>query len=162
MKKPRFYAGKEMEKNIIIRQAVRSDIDEMVNLLKELFAIEKDFEFISAKHARGFELLLESGEGNCIFVAEADSHVIGMCSLQTVISSAEGAKSGWIEDVIVSSDYRKCGIATKLLAAAEVWAERNNIVRLQLLADVENIPAIDFYTRRQWRKTQLFCMRKNL
>ena len=50
---------------ITLRTAKPSDIPELVELLKELFSIEADFDFDPEKQACGLTLLLES-EKNCM------------------------------------------------------------------------------------------------
>ena len=76
---------------ITIRTAKPSDIPQLVELLKELFTIEADFDFDQEKQACGLNLLLNS-EKDCILVAEllSDNKVLGMCTVQTLISTAEG------------------------------------------------------------------------
>jgi hypothetical protein len=64
---------------ITIRTAKPSDIAQLVELLKELFTIEADFDFDQEKQACGLNLLLNS-EKDCILVAEllCDNRVLGI------------------------------------------------------------------------------------
>jgi ribosomal protein S18 acetylase RimI-like enzyme len=146
---------------ITIRTAKPSDIAQLVALLKELFTIETDFVFDQDKQACGLNLLLKS-EKDCILVAESvnDNKVLGMCSLQSLISTAEGGSVGLLEDLIVAADFRHQGIGAKLLAEAVYWAECQGLKRLQLLADKNNLSALNFYQKQGWQSTQLICLRK--
>jgi hypothetical protein len=92
---------------ITIRTAKPPDITQLTELLKELFTIETDFVFDQDKQACGLNLLLKS-EKDCILVAESlnDNKVLGMCTLQTLISTAEGGPVGLLEDLIVTADFR--------------------------------------------------------
>ena len=146
---------------ITIRTAKPSDIPKLVGLLKELFIIEADFDFDQEKQACGLNLLLKS-EKDCIFVAQLlnDNKVLGMCTVQTLISTAEGGAVGLLEDLIVAADFRHQGIGAKLLAEAVNWAECQGLKRLQLLADKNNLPALGFYEKQGWESTQLVCLRK--
>jgi ribosomal protein S18 acetylase RimI-like enzyme len=146
---------------IAIRTAKPSDIAQLVELLKELFTIEADFNFDRDKQACGLNLLLKS-EKDCILVAEqlSNNRVLGMCSVQTMISTAEGGTVGLLEDLIVAADFRHQGIASKLVAEAVNWAESQCLRRLQLLADKNNLPALHFYQKQGWQSTQLVCLRK--
>ena len=146
---------------ITIRTAKPSDIPELVKLLKELFTIEEDFDFDQEKQARGLNLLLDS-EKNCFIVAQLfnDGKVLGMCTVQTLISTAEGGQVGLLEDLIVTTDFRRQGIGAKLLAGAVNWADRRGLTRLQLLADKNNPPALGFYEKQGWESTKLVCLRK--
>ena len=146
---------------ITIRTAKPSDIPQLVELLKVLFTIEADFDFDPEKQACGLNLLLNSDK-DCILVAELlnDNKVLGMCTVQTLISTAEGGPAGLLEDLIVDADFRHQGVGAKLLAEAVNWAECRGLKRLQLLADKNNLPALDFYQKQGWQSTQLVCLRK--
>jgi ribosomal protein S18 acetylase RimI-like enzyme len=144
---------------ITVRTAQSTDVEQIAELLRELFAIEADFVFDRDKQVRGLKQLLESGKDR-VFVAESGKRVVGMCSVQTLISTAEGGPVGLLEDLIVTAEFRRQGIGEKLLAAAADWAEGQSLKRLQLLADKNNLPALAFYEKQAWRQTQLICLRK--
>ena len=143
----------------IIRQATIADIGYLVPLLKELFEIEEDFIFDENKQRQGLELLLTS-EKDCIMLAEQDSKIIGMCTVLTIISTAEGGHVGLIEDVVVQKAYACKGIGRKLLSAIELWSKEQGLTRLQLLADRNNQHALTFYEKMDWQQTQLIGLRK--
>ncbi len=147
---------------ITLRTAKQTDIPELVELLKELFSIEADFDFAPEKQACGLNLLLNS-EKDYILVAErlGDNRVLGMCTIQTLISTAEGGPVGLLEDLVVAADFRHQGIGAKLLAEAVTWAECRGLKRLQLLADKNNQAALRFYQKQGWESTQLVCFRKS-
>ena len=146
---------------ITIRTALPSDIAQLVELLQELFAIETDFVFDPVKQTKGLNQLLNSDK-DFILVAESSNvnKVVGMCTIQTLISTAEGGQVGLLEDLVVAAGFRHKGIGTKLLAEAVYWAERRGLKRLQLLADKNNLPALSFYTKQGWLSTELVCLRK--
>lgn len=89
----------------IVRTAEPSDVAQLAALLEELFAIEADFTFDRDKQIQGLKQLLVS-EKDGLFVAESDRRVVGMCSLQTLISTAEGGPVGLVEDLIVTEAFR--------------------------------------------------------
>ena len=146
---------------ITVRTAKSSDIPQLVALLKVLFSIEADFAFDQNKQARGLRLLLKS-EKDCILVAQlqSDNKILGMCTVQTLLSTAEGGAVGLLEDLVVAADFRRQGLAEKLVAGAVDWAEDKGLKRLQLLADKNNRSALDFYEKQGWQSTQLVCLRK--
>jgi ribosomal protein S18 acetylase RimI-like enzyme len=146
---------------ISIRAALSSDIAQLVALLQELFVIEKDFVFDPVKQTNGLGQLLNSDK-DCILVAQSSNlnKVVGMCTIQTLISTAEGGQVGLLEDLVVAADFRHQGIGAKLLAEAVCWAERQGLKRLQLLADKNNLPALSFYAKQGWQSTELVCLRK--
>lgn len=143
-----------------IRPARQQDIDEMVLLLKSLFATKTDFQFDPASQVAALELLLTSD--NClILVAERGDQIVGMCCGQTVISTAEGGLALLVEDVVVRQDIRGKGIGHKMMRTLAAWATSRNISRLQLLVDRNNDPAIAFYDKYGWQSTQLICLRSH-
>ncbi|WP_292460251.1 GNAT family N-acetyltransferase [Methanothermococcus sp.] len=147
------------KRKITVKTAKEEDIKDMVKLLKELFEIEKDFEPNEEKQRKGLELLLNS-ENARIFVAKCGNTVVGMCSIQTLISTAEGGKVGILEDLIVDKDFRGKGIGSKLLSEVGKYCKENNILRLTLLADKDNDKAIEFYNSKNWKFTNLIVLRK--
>jgi GNAT superfamily N-acetyltransferase len=146
---------------IMIRQARPEDIPGMCDLLTELFSIEADFVPDLEKQAHGLSALIAEPPGKVlILVAVIDGMVVGMATVQTLISTAEGGRVGFIEDVIVDGMFRSRGIGTLLLEGLVTWSERSGLKRLQLLADRENNPALDFYASRNWGSTRLICLRR--
>ncbi|MFI4913214.1 MAG: GNAT family N-acetyltransferase [Sedimentisphaeraceae bacterium JB056] len=148
------------EQKLHIRKAELADVEKLSSLLTELFSIEQDFEPDDAKQTAGLSMLIESPEQGVILIATYDNDIIGMVSLQILISTAQGSKVGLIEDMVISSRYRKMGIGEKLLNEMENWAKNNSLTRLQLLADVDNHPALKFYAKNNWQSTKLIALRK--
>ena len=144
-----------------IREAKAGDIDAMAGLLEQLFSIEADFSVEPEKQRRGLAELLARDDA-CVFVCEIDGQVAGMCSVQILISTAEGGKAGLLEDLVVAERWRGQGLGTALLAAAEAWSVRHGLTRLQLLADATNGSALAFYRRKGWSGTCLVALRKML
>ena len=141
-----------------IRSAEPADLDSLVSLLAALFSIEEDFVFDAPKQRRGLTLMLENERG-CVLVAEAEGEVVGMCSGQLLVSTAEGGLSLLVEDVVVHEPWRRRGVGRLLLEAISGWSKAKKASRLQLLADRNNIPALDFYRHQGWRTTELICLR---
>jgi ribosomal protein S18 acetylase RimI-like enzyme len=142
------------------RLATRADLEPMVGLLQELFAIERDFACDPDKQRQGLEMLLQQPQTCRVIVVELDGHVVGMCSLHIHVSTAEGAWVGIIEDVVVTRHCRGRGLGRHLLAAAERTAAYLGLPRLQLLADQNNGAALTFYRQAGWTRTNLIGLRK--
>lgn len=143
---------------VTVRRAREADLDSLVLLLRALFAIEADFNIDEAKQRRGLQLLLDEDRA-CLLVAETESTVVGMCSGQLVISTAEGGPALLVEDVVVHESFRGRGVGRQLIEVLMQWATARNAQRLQLLADRHNTPALDFYRRLGWQQTDLICLR---
>jgi GNAT superfamily N-acetyltransferase len=152
--------GDENAPPTTVRKATVQDIPEMCALLQELFSIEEGFNPDPRKQQRGLELLLAQTANSCAIVAECASSIIGMCTVQLVVSTAEGGLSGLLEDLVVARQYRGKGIGQQLLHAIEAWAWEHGASRIQLLADRNNQPAVKFYLRNAWQSTALVCLRR--
>ncbi|WP_319471336.1 GNAT family N-acetyltransferase [uncultured Pseudodesulfovibrio sp.] len=151
-----------MPKAVTIRPARHSDIDSLVLLLGELFSIEEDFVVEGERQRRGLEMLLNQGRGRILTAVSADGTVVGMCTGQLTVSTAEGGPAVLIEDVIVREDWRGHGVGAQLMDSITAWARDNEATRIQLLADRNNQPALQFYKYLGWEPTQLICQRKRL
>jgi GNAT superfamily N-acetyltransferase len=145
--------------NYRIRPAGFGDIEGMISLLQILFSIEADFSFDREKQQRGLAMMLTDCSNRCIMVAEAEGRVVGMCTVQILISTAEGGLSALIEDLIVAEGCRGQGIGKELLRAITSWAKNLGVRRLQLLADRNNAGGLEFYQKQVWQITELICLR---
>jgi len=143
----------------LIRSARSADLEALVELLRLLFGIEADFDFDPVRQRRGLEMLL-AHEGAVVLVAEAEGEVVGMCSGQFTISTAEGGFALLVEDMVVAEAWQGRGLGRKLLTALEQWAAASKIGRLQLLADRNNTRGLNFYRRLGWQATELICLRR--
>lgn len=150
--------------NVTIRNATREDIPACADLLFQLFSIEVDFRPDRRRQQEGLTMLLQSSGGkNKFLVAElrsdSGSAVVGMVTGQLNVSTAEGAYSVLVEDMVVDSGFRGQGIGTLLLEAIGRWAVSMGATRLQLLADRDNTSALRFYGDKGWHLTQMVCLR---
>ena len=150
-------------KSFIIRNAEPADIDSLVNLLEQLFSIEKDFEFNAETHDRGLRLMLDGcNRHRVVKVAVCTDKIVGMCTAQTRISTARGDITAVLEDLVVDTDYRHQGIGRALLSQINQWALKRGISHLQLLADKDNSSALAFYQHHEWKLTNLVCLTRKI
>jgi ribosomal protein S18 acetylase RimI-like enzyme len=144
--------------NEIIRTAQEKDLPVLVQLLNELFSTELEFSPDPQKQLEGLRALLVSVNGD-ILVLEIDNVVIGMVSLQYLISTFLGGKVAQLEDMIISKKYRKKGYGSKLFSGALSFAKENSCLRVTLLTDYNNEVAIRFYESFNLKKSQMIPMR---
>lgn len=144
---------------ICIRQAREADLTGLVFLLELLFSIEKDFTFDADKQRQGLRLLLRQPQTK-ILVAERAGRIIGMCTAQLLVSTAEGGLSALVEDVVVLPAWQRQGTGRRLMEAISAWAAEQGAGRIQLLADRNNSRALGFYNQIGYRPTELICLRK--
>ncbi|MDY0134280.1 MAG: GNAT family N-acetyltransferase [Atribacterota bacterium] len=143
-----------MKTGVEIQKATSEDLEAMAKLLAVLFAIESDFEIDEQKQYMGIKRLYED-ERSDLLVAKHEGKVVGMVTMQRLISSAEGDNVGQIEDLVVEEGYRKMGIGSRLINRMRSLAHQHGYKRIQLAADIHNDNALAFYTRRGFRKTHL-------
>lgn len=145
---------------LTLRAARPTDLDALIQLLATLFSLEADFRPDAQRQRRGLARMLEDPARRLVLVAERDGQVIGMVTVQLVVSTAEGGEAGLVEDLVVAAPHRGAGVGRRLLAFAEEWARARGATRLQLLADRENALALGFYARLGWAPTRLVCVRR--
>ena len=150
------------ENEVMIEQARSADIPAMVGLLAALFNIEQDFKPDTERQIRGLAGVLASPNACIMLARTAQGEAIAMCSAQLVFSTAEGAHSAWIEDMVVHEAWRGRGIGRQVLQAVLAWASEHGATRAQLLADLDNQPALDYYQHLGWQETSLIARRLSL
>ena len=150
---------KFLNREVVIRTAVTADLGSMTSLLGELFSIEADFTPDVRRQRQGLATLMVSNN-TTLLVATAKETIIGMCTLQPLVSTAEGGTVGIIEDLVVTKMWRGKGVGGLLLNSIEEVARRQNMSRLQLLTEVDNNRAMQFYGKHRWEKLHLIAMRK--
>ena len=145
---------------IQIRQAVIADIPQLCDLLSLLFTQEADFTPDAGRQARGLRLILEQPQVGRIYCAtDNDSVVVGMVSLLFTVSTAEGGVAAWLEDMVVHPHRRGHGIGEQLLQEAINQARAAGCSRITLLTDAGNEPAMRFYSKAGFARSQMVPFR---
>ncbi|MCG8549105.1 MAG: GNAT family N-acetyltransferase [Desulfobacterales bacterium] len=148
---------------IIIKDARLVDVDLVLSLLARQFAAEQGNEFSPGDQARGVRLMLDGcGKHRAVKVAWMDDAIVGMCTAQAQISMVQGRIDAVVNDLIVDHAFRKKGVAAFLLSAIEAWALNKGIKFISLLAKEDDQDRLDFYNRREWKRSPLICLAKSL
>jgi len=150
---------KSIGKQVTIRKACTDDLNAMTSLLSEFFNAAPDFAPNIRRQRQGLADLMNS-RGATLLVAVVSGDIVGMCTLQPLISTAEGGKVGLVEDLVVATSCRKSGVGRKLLKEIEATARAEGMSRLQLLSDRDNEAASVFYDRLGWAETSMIAYRK--
>ncbi|KAA9331911.1 GNAT family N-acetyltransferase [Adhaeribacter soli] len=133
---------------VIIREGTKNDLAAAFALIQELAEYEK------APHevTNTLEMMREDGFGtNPIFkyfVAEAPEGIIGIAVYFTAYSTWKG-KTIYLEDLVVTENYRRFGIGKKLFDAVARKAEELGTKRFAWQVLEWNEPAIKFYRKAQ-------------
>jgi len=145
---------------IQIRQAVIADIPQLCELLSLLFTQEADFTPDAGRQSRGLRLILEQPQVGRIYCAtDNDSVVVGMVSLLFTVSTAEGGVAAWLEDMVVHPHRRGQGIGEQLLQETINQARAAGCSRITLLTDAGNAPAMRFYSKAGFARSQMVPFR---
>jgi len=131
-------------------------------MLAELFTLESDFQPDPAKQLRGLRTILDEPELGKLFVLRVEGKVAGMANALITISTAEGARALLLEDVIVRREYRGRGLGKQLIEHVLNWAKQRGMERVTLLADRDNRPALDFYSKQGFEPSHMTVMRRKL
>ncbi|GAB5604277.1 N-acetyltransferase family protein [Sideroxyarcus sp. TK5] len=142
--------------------ATAADLPYMADLLAELFTLESDFKPDREKQISGLRTILDEPELGKLFVLRVDGKVAGMANALFTISTAEGGRALLLEDVIVSREYRGGGLGRQLVEHVLHWAKLRGIVRITLLADRNNQPALDFYRKLGFGDSNMTVLRRKL
>jgi N-acetylglutamate synthase-like GNAT family acetyltransferase len=147
-------------KNIVITKADIDDIGQICSLMNNLFEME-NVSINIENQKKGIKMLIENDLSD-IIIAKTEHNIIGICSLQATISTAEGAYSVWLEDFIVEKKYRKYGVGSKMIMYIEKIAKEKKFKRIQLLCDENNIVGENFYKKHSFLKTNWKCWQKKV
>lgn len=91
-----------------------------------------------------------------IFVATEQGEAIGFCQLYPSFCSVIAAPIYILYDLYVKPDYRKQGVAKKLMLTAEAHATKTGKKRLELSTAKTNVSAQKLYESLGWVKDEEF------
>ncbi|HSY76035.1 MAG TPA: GNAT family N-acetyltransferase [Bacteroidia bacterium] len=130
----------------IIRKAEKKDVPEIFRLIKELAEYEKapDEVKITAEELErdgfGPEAVYKA------FVADADGVILGMALYYIKYSTWKG-RCVFLEDIIVSQQYRRYGVGTKLFDTVVKACKELGLRKMDWQILDWNEPAINFYKK---------------
>jgi GNAT superfamily N-acetyltransferase len=124
-----------------------ADLPQMVELLGMLFEQEAEFSPDTQKQKAGIEAIFSNPALGRFYVAREGKQVVAMASLLFTVSTAEGGKAAWFEDLVVHPEHRKHGIGAKLLEHVIAQARTEGVLRITLLTDMQNERAQVLYRR---------------
>lgn len=148
-----------MSEKVVIEPATEADLDELSELLGELFSEEKDFRPNKDKQLRGLRLIFEQPNRGRVFVLRRDNAIVGMINLLFTISTAEGGFVMLLEDLVVHNKYRDHGYGSKLLEHAIKFAKEKHFLRITLLTDRPEIRSQAFFKRHGFVESSMMPMR---
>lgn len=146
--------------NISIRQAVLSDLDDLV----PLFDSYRQFYGYDSNLNGAREFLLDRfnhGE-SALFIAQSSEQgnetALGFAQLYPSFSSASLARTFILNDLFVKENSRNQGVGKRLLGAAVDYAKSLSATRLTLTTASTNTAAQDLYTACGWTRDEQFIV----
>lgn len=123
-----------------IRRFKKGDGKEVSQLLKLLSenSVFSEQEFLNAKISTGF-------------VAEQDNQIVGFVSLCYRYVPTRGFTAS-VEDLVVHENYRRMGIADKLLDCLIKEGKDNNLSTINLSSNDTREGAIDLYLKKGFKR----------
>src|SRR5712672_1596972 len=155
----RFFDDKPTMNHVVIEPATAEDLDELSDLLGELFSEESDFRPNKEKQLRGLRLIFEQPNRGRVFVLRRDNAIVGTINLLFTISTAEGGFVVLLEDLVVHKKFRDHGYGSDLLEYAIKFAKQKNFLRITLLTDRPEIRSQNFFRRHGFVESSMMPMR---
>lgn len=136
------------ELSLAFRQAARSDLERIVELLADdpLGSTRETFSVpLASSYERAFEAIIED-ENNELIVAEQAGTVIGVLQITYIpYLTYRGSWRALIEGVRVAAEVRSSGVGKQLLVWAIGRARERKCHLVQLTSDKSRPDAIRFY-----------------
>ncbi len=131
---------------VLYRCAVRSDLPQIVALLREIMEHHDVTPPAPAELSACVATILDS-EHHTFLVAEEQGRLLGMCALLFSMSTWSAAPACEVQDLVVTRDARDRGVGRALIDTASRVAQERGCTRLFLLAEYWNLAAHAFYRR---------------
>jgi GNAT superfamily N-acetyltransferase len=147
------------KEHVVTEPATEADLDELSEMLGELFAQEGDFRPDREKQLRGLRLIFEQPSRGRVFVLRRNGAIVGMINLLFTISTAEGGFVILLEDLVVHKKYQGKGYGRKLLQHAIEFAKQKNFLRVTLLTDRPENVAQEFFRHHGFVESSMIPMR---
>lgn len=151
-----------MPKQAAIRKALKSDMPQVMELIRELAIYEKAEEEVAITA----DTLIKDGFSdhplfNCFVATDENNVVLGFALYYYKYSTWKG-KALYLEDLLVSEKQRGQGIGKQLFDTLVAEAKQQNCGRMEWQVLDWNHPAINFYEKYQakmeddWLNARLF------
>jgi RimJ/RimL family protein N-acetyltransferase len=143
---------------VCVRYADARDADRLVDLAREVGAEEEGWlitagEWRSRSDERRYLKAIRRHPDAAVFVAEDNGSIVGRLSVARDVHPA----SGHVADLglMVARDHRRRGVGRALMEAAEEWARRVGVRKLELHVFPHNTPAIALYEKLGYEREGL-------
>lgn len=140
--------------NLTIRQAGVAEIDSLAQLFDEYRQFYGRTSDLPA--AREFLMSRFNHGESALFLACVAGTPAGFIQLYPSFSSVSLARTFILNDLFVSHEFRRQGLASELLKAAADYAQKLGAIRLTLSTATSNTEAQALYTSANWKRDEQF------
>ena len=145
---------------MIIEAISRQNLEPLTAHSLELWP-ECDFD----EELHSWQNVLKSAEEIC-FLGKNDETFIGFIHLTIRTDYVEGAENdptAYVEALFVKEEFRKIGIASKLLKKGEDWAKAKGLTQMASDTEIDNHRSIQFHNKAGFSEVnRIVCFIKNL
>lgn len=128
-----------------VRKAVPADVSDILRLIRELAAYEREPDAVEATIDSLTATLFGPTPSAEALVAEVDGEIVGLALYFTNFSTWSGRDGLYLEDLFVAPHARGAGLGKALLQRLARVAVARGCARLEWAVLDWNAPAIDFY-----------------
>ncbi|MGY8933418.1 MAG: N-acetyltransferase family protein [Flavobacteriales bacterium] len=132
--------------NISVRLSTPVDMPQVLRLIKELAAFEKEPDAVIITVDTLVKEGFEKNPSFTCFVAEVEEKIVGMALVYDRFSTWKG-RSIHLEDLIVNEKMRGTGVGKALYSKVIAYAAAQNVKRLEWVVLDWNKGAIKFYEK---------------
>ena len=132
--------------DVIIRKGTEDDLEQTLNLVKELAAYENAPQEVEVTVEEMLKWGFAKDKQFDFFVAEDNKRIIGMALYYFKYSTWKG-KCLFLEDIIVTQTERSKGIGKLLFEQVAIVAKQEKVRRMEWQVLDWNEPAIKFYKK---------------
>jgi len=131
-----------------VRAATLDDEVAVLALLEELFEPPgvKATGYTVARGQLGFRAAVQDADAEVLLAVDS-GRIVGLASVYADIQSIRYGQRCWLQDLVVTSEYRSRKVGQQLLAAATEWAREHGCTHLELASGAGRADAHRFYKR---------------
>ena len=147
----------------MIREIPRNDRDSFLRLSDEFYKSEAVLHDIpAAYHEAAFDELMRSKKYASAYMIEWEGEIVGYLLTAKTYSREAGGLVLWLGEMYMRPAYRSKGLGKEAFAFIEALAARENIRRLRLEVEEDNVRARSLYERLGYRPLEYGQMVKEL
>ena len=143
-------------KGILVREATKSDLPVIEQLLKGLVNAIEDTEGIDTGIAiKTWERLLNNA-GSYFLVAEREGTPVGFINFMVRQTILHRSPSALIDELVVAEEYRGKGVGKQLVQAAIEKCRQLGCCEIEVSTEKTNVEAREFYEKCGFEERGMF------